>query len=108
MKVWDPQIPYPSSGCSELSSDPVRAADIKLAVREAGGFVYLIAVRRNPTVTGPSQVQFKGLPAGITGGTVLGHGASNPPIQFSVESGAFTDLHAFAPYNSRVYKFPVA
>jgi hypothetical protein len=84
------------------------STDIKLAVREAEGFVYLIAVRRNPVVTGPSEVQFKGLPTTITKGTVLGHGASNPARPFSVESGAFTDLAAFAPYNSRVYKFPVA
>lgn len=81
------------------------STDIKLVVREANGFVYLIAVRRNATVTGPSEVQFRGLPTGITDGTVLGHGASNPPRPFSVETGAFTDLDAFAPYNSRVYRF---
>ena len=84
------------------------STDIKLVARETAASAYLIAVRRNPTVTGPHQVQFKGLPTGITDGTVLGHGASNPPIPFSVESGAFTDLNAFAPYNSRVYKFDLA
>jgi hypothetical protein len=84
------------------------SADMKLSAREAGGFLYLIAVRRNPRINGPSHVQFKGLPAAITEGTVLGHGSSNPPRNFSVESGAFTDLNTFAPYNSRVYKFPLA
>jgi hypothetical protein len=84
------------------------STDIKLTAREAGGFLYLIAVRRNAKIIGPAKVQFKGLPASITEGTVLGHGASNPPRNFSVESGAFTDLNIFAPYNSRVYKFPLA
>ena len=84
------------------------STDIKVTTRETGGFLYLIAVRRNPTITGPSHVQFKGLPVSITEGTVLGHGSSNPPRDFSVETGAFTDLNTFAPYNSRVYKFPLA
>ena len=84
------------------------APDIALSARQAGGFVYLIAVRRNATASGPAQVQFRGLPKGITEGTVLGHqGASNPPRPFSVETGAFTDLAAFAPHNARVYKFPL-
>ena len=84
------------------------SADIKLAVREAEGCVYVIAVRRNPVVTGPSVVEFKGLPTAISEGTVLGHGVSNPPRQVSAKSGVFTDPDAFAPYNSRVYRFPVA
>jgi hypothetical protein len=84
------------------------APDIALSAREAGGFVYLIAVRRSATATGPARVQFTGLPKGITDGTVLGHqGVSNPPRPFSVETGAFTDLAAFAPHNARVYKFPL-
>ena len=84
------------------------APDIALSTREADGFVYLIAVRRNATATGAAQVQFTGLPKSITEGTVLGHqGASNPARPFSVETGAFTDLAAFAPHNSRVYKFPL-
>ena len=84
------------------------APDIALSTRAAGGVVYLIAVRKNATATGPAQVQFTGLPKSITEGTALGHqGASNPPRPFSVETGAFTDLAPFGPHNARVYTFPL-
>ena len=56
----------------------------------------------------PEPVQFSGLPEGITGGLVLGHGPyqpGNPPRPFSVENGVFTDLAPYAPHNARVYRF---
>jgi hypothetical protein len=52
------------------------AAHIGLSAREAGGFLYVLAVRRSPTSTG--KVRFSGLPAHITHGTVLAHGPGNP------------------------------
>jgi hypothetical protein len=80
------------------------AADIALSVREAGGFLYLIAVRRSPRVTG--RVRFTGLPTNVTQGRVLAH-PGNPARHVIVASGAFTDPAPFAPHNARVYRFQV-
>jgi hypothetical protein len=82
------------------------ASDIALSPRVARGFLYVIAVRRSPTATG--TVRFTGLPAGVTEGTVLGHGESNPARQVTVSRGAFTDQSPFAPHNARVYRFRLA
>ncbi len=78
------------------------AADIALSPREADGFLYLIAVRKSPSLTG--AVRFTGLPAGIAEGVVLAH-PGNPARQVTVASGAFTDPSPFAPHNARVYRF---
>ncbi len=80
------------------------ASDIALSAREAGGFLYLIAVRKSPSLTG--AVSFTGLPAGITEGVVLAH-PSNPARPVSVAGGSFTDPSPFAPHNARVYRFPL-
>ena len=82
------------------------AADVALSAREAGGFLYLIAVRRSPSGTG--SVRFTGLPAGVTSGTVLAHPGGNPARQVRVSAGSFTDPSPFAPHNARVYRFRVA
>jgi hypothetical protein len=79
------------------------AADISLSAREAGGFLYLIAVRRSPTLT--AHVRFSGFPAGVTRGVVLAHPGNNPARNVAVASGAFTDPSPFAPHNARVYRF---
>lgn len=91
-----------------IAAHPVRAsvADISLSVREAGGFHYLIAVRRSATATG--KVRFSGLPAQVTQGTVLAHTGGNPARHVTVADGAFTDPSPFAPHDSRVYRFAVA
>jgi hypothetical protein len=81
------------------------AADIALTPREGGGFLYLIAVRKSPTLT--SKVRFSGLPAGIADGVVLAHPEGNPARQVAVAGGAFTDPSPFAPHNARVYRFPL-
>jgi hypothetical protein len=88
-----------------LAPTPVKAnaSDIALSARVADGFLYLIAVRRSPTATG--TVRVSGLPAGITEGTVLPHGESNPARHIAVAGGAFTDPSPFAPHNARVYRF---
>jgi hypothetical protein len=79
------------------------AADIALSPRVTGGFLYLIAVRKSPTLTG--TVRFSGLPARITEGAVLAHPGNNPARQVAVAGGAFTDQSPFAPHNARVYRF---
>ena len=79
------------------------AADIALSAREAGGFLYVIAVRRSPTVSG--NVRFSGLPAGVRQGTVLAHPGGNPARGVLVAGGAFTDPSPFAAHNARVYRF---
>jgi hypothetical protein len=81
------------------------AADVGISARSAGGFLYLIAIRKSPTTTG--RVRFSGLPAGITEGTVLAHPGGNPARPVAVAQGAFTDPSPFAPHNARVYRFPL-
>ncbi len=94
-----PALVAPVSGLAIRAS----AADIAHSVREAGGFLYLIAVRKSPTLTG--SVRFTGLPAGITAGVVLAHPDNNPARDVKVKGGAFTDPSPFAPHNARVYRF---
>jgi hypothetical protein len=81
------------------------AADIALSVREAGGFLYVIAVRRSPAATG--VVRFSGLPATVSRGTVLAHPGGNPARRVTAEHGAFSDPSPYAPHNARVYRFPI-
>ena len=77
------------------------AADIDLATRQAGGFLYLIAVRRGQSTT---QVTFSGLPAGIGGGEVLSEYALGRFRQVTVTGSTFHDW--FGPHDSHVYRFP--
>jgi hypothetical protein len=79
------------------------AADIALSVREAGGFLYLIAVRKSPVQTG--EVRFSGLPSTVSRGTVLAHPGGNPARRITATRGTFTDPSPFAPHNARVYRF---
>jgi hypothetical protein len=80
------------------------ASDIALSARQTADSVYLIVVRRSPSASG--RIRFSGLPAGISEGTVLPHGPSNPPRKVSVKAGAFTDASPYRPHNARVYRFP--
>jgi hypothetical protein len=82
------------------------AADIALTAREAGGFLYVIAVRKSPTAAG--KIRFTGLPAGVTHGTVLAHPGGNPARPVTAAGGAFSDPSPFRPHNSRVYRFQLA
>jgi len=82
------------------------AGDIRLSAREAGGFLYLIAVRSSSTAKG--KVRFGGLPAQVRAGLVLAHGHANPARHVTVAGGAFTDPSPFAPHNARVYRFPLS
>jgi hypothetical protein len=77
------------------------ATDVKVIARQAGGFLYLISVRRSPTAHGP--VRFSGLPTGIKYGQALFE-YDGPDFRTVVASrGVFTD--PFAPHDARVYRF---
>jgi hypothetical protein len=81
------------------------AADVALSPRVSGRFLYLIAVRKSPTLT--SEVRFSGLPAGITQGVVLAHPGNNPARKVTVTHGVLTDHSPYAAHNARVYRFPL-
>jgi len=76
-------------------------ADVALVAREAGGFLYVIAVRRSPTNNGP--VRFTGLPAAVTSGQALFEYDDEQFRTVDVSGGAFTD--PFGPFDARVYRF---
>jgi hypothetical protein len=92
------------------------AKDVELVTREAGGFLYVIAVRRGSAT---SRVRFSGLPRKrngrpITGGEVLFEYVQDPlppPIEpnnqqfrtVSVDNGGFRDW--LAQHDARVYRF---
>jgi hypothetical protein len=78
--------------------------DIALVAREVGGFLYLIAVRQNPTNNGP--VRFSGLPATTTSGQALFEYDDQQFRTVDVNSGAFTD--PFGPHDVRVYRFRIS
>jgi hypothetical protein len=77
------------------------AADVRLVARQAGGFLYLIVVRRSPTANGP--VRFSGLPTGIKFGAAMFEYDGADFRTFRVTRGTFTD--PFAPHDARVYRF---
>jgi hypothetical protein len=77
-----------------------RVPGVEIATREAGGFLYLFAVRRSGTT---SQVGFAGLPASLKGGQVLFEYASGEFRSVAVSGGAFRDW--FAPHDAHVYRF---
>lgn len=79
------------------------APDVAVNAREAGGSLYVVAVRRSPTAAG--SVRFTGLPSAIRSGTVLAHPGGNPARRVSVSAGAFSDPSPFGPHNARVYRF---
>jgi hypothetical protein len=100
---------------SGAASAAVKAtvAGIELLAREAGGFLYLIAVRRAGTT---SLVRFTGLPGHITGGRVLFEYVQEPPPppiqaghqvfrEIAVKGGSFSDW--FATHDVHVYRFPL-
>jgi hypothetical protein len=76
------------------------AADIDMSVREAGGFLYVIAVRRGLKT---SRVSFSGLPKGVGAGEVLFEYADGAFRTVAVSSSAFRDW--FGPHDVHVYRF---
>jgi hypothetical protein len=80
-----------------------RVPGVEIATRRAGGFLYVIAVRRSGTT---SQVGFAGLPASVTGGQVLFEYANGQFRSVAASGGAFRDW--FAPHDAHVYRFKIA
>jgi hypothetical protein len=78
--------------------------DIALAARESEDFLYVIAVRQNPTENG--SVRFSGLPSAIRSGQALFEYDDQQFRTVNVSGGAFTD--PFGPFDSRVYRFRVS
>jgi hypothetical protein len=76
------------------------AKDVELVTREAGGFLYVIAVRRGSAT---SRVGFSGLPARLTGGEVLFEYNDQAFRTVSVANGGFRDW--FGQHDARVYRF---
>jgi hypothetical protein len=70
--------------------------DVEYLAREADGYLYILAAKRQGDTV---QVQFSGLPKGISEGEVL----YEPPRTVSVSNGEFTDW--FAPHDVHVYRF---
>ena len=97
--------PHTAALVAPLSAHRVtaNAADVAVSAREAGGSLYVIAVRRSPTTTG--RIRFTGLPPGVRHGTVLAHPGGNPARAVTASGGAFTDPSPYRPHNARVYRF---
>lgn len=74
------------------------ANDIEYLVRETGGYLYILAAKRQGATV---QVQFSGLPAGIQSGEVL----YEEPRKLAVSGGQFSDW--FAPHDVHVYRFKI-
>lgn len=72
------------------------AEGLEFAAREAGGFLYLLACKREGKTV---ETEFTGLPAGLTGGEVL----FEEPRRVVVNGGAFKDW--FGPFDVHVYRF---
>ena len=75
------------------------ASDIEYRAREAGGYLYIMAAKRQGSTV---HVEFSGLPAGIQTGDVL----FEAPRKVTVSDGEFTDW--FAPHDVHVYRFKEA
>ena len=88
----------PKSAVRVRASSP----DIALSVREQGGVLWVIAVRRSASAAG--TIHFTGLPPQAGRGTVLAH-PGNPARRVTARNGAFVDPAPFAPHNARVYRF---
>jgi hypothetical protein len=78
------------------------AVDVALTTRQAGGFLYVIAVRRGPAT---SQVRFSGLPGSDRQGEVLFEYADGAFRPVAVSGTSFRDW--FGPHDAHVYRFTV-
>jgi len=76
------------------------AGDIDLTTRQAGGFLYLIAVRRGPLT---SKVSFSSLPTGIGAGEVLFEYANQAFRTITATASTFHDW--FGPHDAHIYRF---
>jgi hypothetical protein len=81
----------------------IDATDVGVATRAAGGFLYVIAVRRGQAT---SHVRFSGLPASVRSGEVLFEDANGAFRTVAVAGSAFSDW--FGPHDAHVYRFRVS
>lgn len=88
-----------ASPADAVATSP-RVPGVEIATRRAGGFLYVVVVRRSGTT---SQVGFRGLPASVSGGQVLFEYANGQFRSVPVSRGAFRDW--FAPHDAHVYRF---
>ncbi len=94
-----PEAPLYPALVAPDSKLPVHAASgtgVELAVRESGDFIYVLAARREADT---SEIEFTGLPKGVTDGTVL----YEDPRSVKVSDGSFTDW--FGPHDVHLYRF---
>jgi hypothetical protein len=80
-----------------------RVPGVEIATRRAGGFLYVVAVRRSGAT---SQVGFEGLPTTLKGGQVLFEYANGQFRSVPVSGGAFRDW--FAAHDAHVYRFKLS
>jgi hypothetical protein len=92
-----PALVAPPAGISVTAN----ANDVRLVARQAGGFLYLIVVRRSATANGP--VRFSGLPSALKFGQALFEYDGKDFRTVVLSRGKFTD--PFAPHDARVYRF---
>jgi hypothetical protein len=76
------------------------AKGVELVARRAGGFLYVIAVRRDNQT---STVGFTGLPRSLGRGEVMFEWANGSYRDVTVQGGGFRDW--LGPYDARVYRF---
>jgi hypothetical protein len=88
-----------ASPADDVHTQP-RVTGVEIATRRAGGFLYVVAVRRSGTT---SQVGFSGLPSSVKAGQVLFEYANGEFRSVPVSGGAFRDW--FAPHDAHVYRF---
>jgi hypothetical protein len=81
---------------SDLKIKLLGAKDVEYLAREANGYLYILAAKRQGDTV---KVQFSGLPEGIADGEVL----YEAPRTVAVSSGKFTDW--FAPHDVHIYRF---
>jgi hypothetical protein len=81
---------------SKLKIKLTGASDVEYRAREAGGYLYILAAKRQGTTV---HVKFSGLPAGIQTGDVL----FEAPRKVTVSNREFMDW--FAPHDVHVYRF---
>lgn len=88
-----PALVAPKSG---LAIQADGGSGLEYTIREAGDYIYLIAAKREGDTV---QVNFAGLPDGISSGEVL----YEAPRKVAVTGGKFTDW--FGPNEVHVYRF---
>ena len=91
-----PLYPALVAADSKLPVHSDAGTQLEFTVREAGEFIYVLAARREGE---NSEIQFTGLPKGITAGNIL----YEDPRAVTVKDGSFSDW--FGPHEVHLYRF---